>query len=103
MSSGYWQIKRQTEQYPSGLPITQKVKEYVQRWESRCYPGGICDEVPAKVAKSGRAPSYKAIAMCILKNDLHLRGIGFDVEENDLCKDLRNEHNRKKSKQLNLF
>lgn len=46
-------------------------------WEDRCYGDGIPDEVPDGIMRSMRAPSYKAIAECILKNDLHLYGLGF--------------------------
>ena len=33
--------------------------------------------MPKKLAQSGRAPSYKAIAIAILKNDLQLKSLGF--------------------------
>jgi predicted phosphoadenosine phosphosulfate sulfurtransferase len=33
--------------------------------------------VPHKVQSSGRAPSWKAIAIAILQNDLQLRQLGF--------------------------
>jgi len=33
--------------------------------------------VPAKVAASGRAPSWRAIAIALLQNDLHLYQLGF--------------------------
>lgn len=63
--------------------------KYVKTWEDRCYSNGIPDEVPAKVQKSKRAPSYKAIALCILKNDHLLIGLGFSEKESDLWKAFR--------------
>ncbi len=51
--------------------------EYVSTWRKRCYSNDIPDEVPRKVMQSGRAPSYKAIALAILKNDLHFYSLGF--------------------------
>lgn len=54
--------------------------KYVNLWEARCYSDGIPDEVPDLLEKTGRAPSYKAIAICILKNDLRLIGLGFKNE-----------------------
>ncbi len=54
-----------------------RVKSYTEVWESRCYPDGIPDSLPEKVMKSMRAPSYKAIALCLLNNDLALYGLGF--------------------------
>ena len=46
-------------------------------WEGRCYEGGIPDEVETGLMKSMRVPSYKAIALAILDNDLHLYQLGF--------------------------
>lgn len=45
----------------------------------RCYSTDIPDEVPKKVMQSGRAPSYKAIALAILRNDLQLYALGFST------------------------
>jgi predicted phosphoadenosine phosphosulfate sulfurtransferase len=41
------------------------------------------DDVSKKLADSGRVPSYKSIAMCLLKNDLKLLGIGYEAKTND--------------------
>ena len=53
--------------------------EYVNAWRARCYSDDIPDEAPKKVMQSGRAPSYKAIAIALLKNDLHLYSLGFST------------------------
>lgn len=59
--------------------------------------------MPKKIALTSRAPSYKAIAMCILRNDLHLRGLGFDNEESELCLVLRDEMKKKTDRQIRLI
>ena len=46
-------------------------------WEERCYKDGIPDEIPKRLSDSMRVPSYKAIAMAILQNDLALYSLGF--------------------------
>lgn len=102
MSSGYWQTKRQTEQFASGGTITQKIKAYTLIWESRCYSDGIPDEVPAKLASVNRAPSWKAIAMAILKNDHNLRSLGFGVAESELVLQLVRERKEKESRQIRI-
>jgi len=56
---------------------------------SRCYFDGIPDDAPQALVDAGLVPSWKAIAQCILKNDLHLRGLGFDSDEPELCATLR--------------
>jgi predicted phosphoadenosine phosphosulfate sulfurtransferase len=49
----------------------------VRTWKARCYLAGIPDEVPSKVAASGRAPSWRAVAIALLQNDLHLYQLGY--------------------------
>ena len=49
-------------------------------WEKRCYSKGIPDVIPDKLAKSGRAPSYRAIAIAILKNDSAMTSLGCSTE-----------------------
>lgn len=51
----------------------------MKAWRRRCYSTDIPDEVPKKVMQSGRAPSYKAIALAILRNDLHMYSLGFST------------------------
>jgi predicted phosphoadenosine phosphosulfate sulfurtransferase len=43
---------------------------YIETWENRGYCDGIPDEVPARLMQLRKAPSYKAVAIAILKNDL---------------------------------
>jgi predicted phosphoadenosine phosphosulfate sulfurtransferase len=58
------------------LSYGKRITEYIKKWIDRCYINGIPDEVPNKLAKSNRAPSYKAIAIAILKNDHSLKTLG---------------------------
>ena len=53
------------------------MKEYETTWIERCYSEGIPDEVPAKLMNSRRAPSWKAVAISILKNDINFHSLGF--------------------------
>ena len=52
-----------------------KIEKYIQEWERRCYYNGIPDEVPKEI--SHLVPSYKKIALAILKNDYSLNSLGF--------------------------
>jgi predicted phosphoadenosine phosphosulfate sulfurtransferase len=74
--------------------------EYIKTWKERCYYNDIPDEIPKKLAASGRAPSYKSIAICILRNDLLLSGLGFQPKENNA---LYKQIKKLNSEQLNLF
>ena len=102
MSSAFWQTKRQTEQFGAGGTLTQKIKAYTKTWENRCYPDGIPDEVPAKLAKVNRAPSWKQIALLILQNDHQLRGLGFGRESSQLVDDLYRQRKEAESPQARL-
>jgi predicted phosphoadenosine phosphosulfate sulfurtransferase len=77
MSKGYWRTGKPIEQFSPGNCATERVLEYVQTWQRRCYSADIPEEVPKKVSASGRAPSWKAVAIAILQNDLQLRQLGF--------------------------
>jgi predicted phosphoadenosine phosphosulfate sulfurtransferase len=77
MSKNYWQIKKQAEQYPAGAGPTSRIETYIRMWQRRCYPGSIPDDLPDGLLFSGRAPSWKAIAICLLHNDFHLHKIGY--------------------------
>lgn len=56
-----------------------RIEEYVSVWRQRGYPDDIPDEVPDKLMQLGLAPSYKAIAIALLRNDLHLTALGFSA------------------------
>jgi len=102
MSSNYWQTKKLSGQYGHGKTLTEKIKGYTQTWENRCYKDGIPDEVPNKIMKVNRAPSYKAIALAILKNDHHLISLGFSGPDSDWYRVLKKEHAQKNDPQLKL-
>lgn len=53
--------------------MEKQIREYIELWEQRCYHEGIPDEAPLEIFD--KVPSYKKIAIAILKNDLSLIGI----------------------------
>ena len=55
--------------------MKQEVEKYIRTWEQRCYSNGIPDEVPYRLHQLGKAPSYKAIVIAILRNDLGYIGV----------------------------
>jgi len=77
MNNGHWRTDKRTEPFAPGKCATERVSEYVRTWKARCYSHEIPDEVPAKVAASGRAPSWRAVAIALLQNDLHLYQLGY--------------------------
>jgi predicted phosphoadenosine phosphosulfate sulfurtransferase len=54
---------------------------YVKQWERRGYPEGIPDEVPDELTALKLAPSYKALAIAILKNDHSMQSLGFTPQK----------------------
>ena len=75
----------------------------MEMWENRCYSNGIPDEAPEGLAKQGRVPSYKAIAMAILKNDHSLKSLGMGVGESETSMALIEKQKQAKSPQRKLF
>ena len=55
--------------------VQNKIKQYIETWEKRCYKNGIPDEAPFQLKE--KIPSYKSICMAILKNDFQLTSLGF--------------------------
>jgi predicted phosphoadenosine phosphosulfate sulfurtransferase len=53
-----------------------KIEDYINKWKEQGYPIDIPDEVPNELMKNNLAPSYKAIAIAILKNDHGLLTLG---------------------------
>jgi len=106
MSNDFWRTEKRTEPFVIGNTLTQKVREYTKTWERRCYFDGIPDEVPKKLHDAGKAPSYKAIAIAILKNDLNLYSLGFGKRQstmlNQIIEDVKNK-NHEVAATLDLF
>ena len=87
MSRGNWQTEKQKMPLKSGNTTTDKINNYIQVWESRCYSEGLPDEIPALLAATLRVPSYKAIAVAILRNNVN--EVGYSVGTTDICEQLR--------------
>lgn len=100
-------IWQQKEQLNGGGTTRERIARYVSLWEARCYSEGIPDEIPALLEKTGRAPSYKSIAICILKNDLKLNGLGFNKESeswaDNMYWDKRRLNYNKECGQIDIF
>jgi len=55
----------------------KKINAYISKWKEQGYPEDIPDECPAELESTGLVPSYKQIALCLLKNDHNFVGLGF--------------------------
>jgi predicted phosphoadenosine phosphosulfate sulfurtransferase len=60
--------------------MKQKILNYIQLWESKCYFNGIPDQAPYELEVRNLVPSYRKIAIAILKNDYSLKSLGFSAE-----------------------
>lgn len=54
-----------------------KIRKYIQAWNRQGYSDDIPDEVPDVLMNYFLAPSYRAIAIAILKNDNSFQSLGF--------------------------
>ena len=79
------------------------MEAYVSTWENRCYENGIPDEVSSTLERSHRVPSYRALAIALLKNDLKLASLGFTGKHSKWADTLRSEKAKKETYQLDLF
>lgn len=103
MSKNYWQIKRQAEQLPRGVGPTSRIEAYVKTWQQRCYRDSIPDNLPDGLLFSGRAPSWKAIAMCLLHNDFRLHKLGYTTTPGEWAQAVIEVATKTSDNQLALF
>lgn len=59
------------------MDTATRIDKYILSWTTRGYPGDIPDEVPKELMQLGLAPSYKAVAVALLQNDLNMLSLGF--------------------------
>lgn len=64
-----------------GKGVHEKVEEYVNTWEQRCYPNGIPDVAPDCIRD--KVPDYRKIALALLNNDMRLTSLGYSGFESD--------------------
>jgi predicted phosphoadenosine phosphosulfate sulfurtransferase len=55
----------------------RRIADYIQKWERRGYDRGIPDEADPVLEEYVKAPSYRAICMAIMKNDVQCASLGY--------------------------
>lgn len=85
--------------------MKEKIKKYIQEWETKCYFNGIPNEVPLRLEQLNKAPSCKQICKAILKNDVSFKTLGFQQTKPPSYHFLKiiELDARNKPKQLKLF
>lgn len=61
--------------------MRKRIEDYIKLWENRCYRDGLPDEAPAEI--SDMVPSYKRIAIAILRNDHSLKYLGLTPRKSE--------------------
>jgi len=59
-----------------------KIKKFLDWWAKHGYPDGIPDEADPKLEVAKKAPSWRRIAKCILKNDKLCKSLSFNQTKN---------------------
>lgn len=54
-----------------------KIAVYINWWKNHGYPDSIPDESPIKIENQGKAPSWRRICKCLLRNDYWCKYLGF--------------------------
>jgi predicted phosphoadenosine phosphosulfate sulfurtransferase len=67
------------------------VNQYISEWKGKGYADGIPDEVPDALMRLNLAPSWKAIAIAILKNDLQFLSLGYPPKKSEWYSALKRE------------
>lgn len=82
-----------------------RIEQYINRWKQQGYSEGIPDEVPDELMRLQLAPSYKAIALALLRNDVTLSSLGFSGTQTQWYSTLKGIEleERGEIKQMRLF
>jgi len=64
-----------------GKAVHDKVEEYIELWERRCYSDGIPDVAPDCIRD--KVPDYRKIALALLNNDMQLTSLGYSGFQSD--------------------
>lgn len=59
------------------METKERIRNYIENWEQKCYKKGIPDSAPIELENNLLVPSYRLIAIAILKNDYSLKTLGF--------------------------
>jgi len=69
--------------------MKKKVLKYISNGKKQGYPEDIPDEVPDVLMNLNLAPSYKAIAIAIMKNDHSMKSLGFTPKKSHIYSALK--------------
>ena len=69
--------------------MKEKILNYINDWENKCYKDGIPDEAPLRLEQLGKVPSYRRICIAILKNDFALKTLGFSPPKSEVYNELK--------------
>lgn len=82
--------------------MKEKIKKYIKDWERKGYSNGIPDEAPSELEKRNIVPSYRKIAIAILKNDPSLKSLGLSGKTSKYYSAYKYIELNKNNKQLKL-
>ena len=60
--------------------MKEKIEKYINQWRVKGYYSDIPDEANKRLEHLNKVPSYRKICLAILKNDYHLKTIGFTTK-----------------------
>ena len=87
--------------------MKKDIENYIAEWEQMGYSEGIPDEAPLRLSQLNKVPSYKKIAIAILKNDHTLKTLGKEVKKSKFYHILKrieiDARETKEPKQLKIF
>ena len=63
--------------------MKRKINRYISTWKKQGYSDDIPDECPDELMNLLLAPSYKAIAIAIMKNDHSMKSLGFTPKKSE--------------------
>lgn len=81
--------------------MEKRLLAYIRTWEKRCYVEGIPDESPIEI--NDMVPSYRRIALAILKNDYPLKTLGFSPPKSEHYNSLKRIELNEREKIIKMY
>lgn len=69
--------------------FVRKIYKYIKEWENKGYEKGIPNEACERLERLCKVPSYRAICIAIMKNDMTLKSLGFSKPKCELYNELK--------------
>jgi len=83
--------------------MKKKIISYIQKWKTTVYLNDIPDVAPKRLEELNKVPSYRQVAIAIMKNDNQLKTLGYSPPYSKVYDELKRSELESKGKIAKQF